>query len=106
MLTEEAHKEAHGGTIPETEEELSEDKKQRAKTAGINAGIDGLIDVTYATNPIVKGGVDLVKSGMELYQITYESHPKNPDRNPIGYKDYSEDDYKRMIKVLHKGVFG
>lgn len=45
-------------------------------------------------------------SGMELYQITYESHPKNPDRNPIGYKDYSEDDYKRMIKVLHKGVFG
>ena len=42
----------------------------------------------------------------EYYQITYESHPKNPDRNPIGYKDYTEEDYKRMIKVLHKGVFG
>jgi hypothetical protein len=48
----------------------------------------------------------LTLSGAEFYQITYESHPKNPDRNPIGYKDYSEDDYKRMIEVLHKGVFG
>ena len=42
----------------------------------------------------------------EYYQITYESHPKNPNRTATGYKDYSEDDYKRMIKVLHKGVFG
>jgi hypothetical protein len=42
----------------------------------------------------------------EFYQMTYESYPKNPDRNPIGYKDYTEEDYKRMIEVLHKGVFG
>ena len=42
----------------------------------------------------------------EYYQITYESEPKNPNKTSTGYKDYSEDDYKRMIKVLHKGVFG
>ena len=42
----------------------------------------------------------------EYYRITYESHPKNPNNTATGYKDYSEDDYKRMIKVLHEGVFG
>lgn len=42
----------------------------------------------------------------EYYQITYESEPKNPNKTATGYKDYSEEDYKRMIKVLHRGVFG
>ena len=41
----------------------------------------------------------------EYYRITYESHPKNPNNTATGYKDYSEEDYKRMIKVLHRGVF-
>ena len=54
---------------------------------------------------IVISGLSNVDS-LEYYQITYESHPKNPNRTATGYKDYSEDDYKRMIKVLHKGVFG
>tara|TARA_A100001201_G_scaffold23762_1_gene27031 strand:+ start:1848 stop:2474 length:627 start_codon:yes stop_codon:yes gene_type:complete len=42
----------------------------------------------------------------EFYQITYESQPKNPNKTATGYKDYTEEDYKRMIKVLHRGVFG
>jgi len=81
--------------------EIVLESTKKLKTTGWDQWFDDHQDAAFII--LIEG---LTLSGAEYYQITYESHPKNPDRNPIGYKDYSEDDYKRMIKVLHRGVFG
>ena len=81
--------------------EIVLESTKKLKTTGWDQWFDDAQDAAFVI--LIEG---LTLSGAEYYQVTYESEPKNPNRTATGYKDYSEDDYKRMIKVLHKGVFG
>ena len=81
--------------------EIALESTKKLKTTNWDDWFDDAQDAVFAI--FIEG---ITVTDVEYYQVTYESHPKNPDRNPIGYKDYTEEDYKRMIEVLHKGVFG
>lgn len=81
--------------------EIALESTKKLKTTNWDDWFDDTQDAVFAI--FIEG---ITVTDVEYYQVTYESHPKNPDRNPIGYKDYTEEDYKRMIEVLHKGVFG
>jgi len=83
--------------------EIVLESTKKLKTTDWDQWFDDHQDAAFV---ILITGETVDVQGAEYYQITYESHPKNPNNTATGYKDYSEDDYKRMIKVLHEGVFG